>query len=244
MGLSKDVKQMMKFISTDKVQAIDEFYNSCFDRDYYEYKDEEVAMMNINVPTLSNDDSDVFLNYSGYNFKNINNALRGRWSYEENGLADKSYYLEIGNKMREVINNNQISIGNLKLFRGVSLDYFKDYGISSLQDMMMLRGQFLLDKGFVSTSLIESKCFYKKDNELGINYNVKIEYLVPEEFADGICISGLSYSPNQCEYLINAWNMARVVEVISDGDGVIVKAILIPKKVYDEYYSYGSRGVK
>ena len=165
MGLSKDVKQMMKFISTDKVQAIDEFYNNCFDRDYYEYKDEEVAMMNINVPTLSNDDSDVFLNYSGYNFKNINNALRGRWNYEENGLADKSYYLEIANKMRDVINNNQTSIGNLKLFRGVSLDYFKDYGISSLQDMMSLKGQFLLDKGFVSTSLVEDDCFYNCTEE-------------------------------------------------------------------------------
>lgn len=243
-GVSKDVKQMMKFISTDRVNAIDEFYSECIDRDYIEYKDLELALISINVPTLHGEDADVFLNYSGYNFRNINNVLRGRWNYEENGLADKSYYEGIANKMEDVINNNQVSIGNLKLFRGVSLDYFKDYGINSLEDMICLKGRYLLDKGFVSTSLVDSKCFYKKENDLGINYNVKIEYLVPEEFTDGICISGLSYSPNQCEYLINAWNMARVVDVIQDGDGVIVKAMLIPKKVYDEYYSYGSRGVK
>ena len=110
--------------------------------------------------------------------------------------------------------------------------------------MDSLRGQMLLDKGFVSTSLVEDRCFYKMENDLGLNYNVKIEYLVPEEFTDGICLSSLTYSPGQCEYLINAWNMAKVVDVVHDGDGVVVKACLVPKKVYDEYYSYGTGSVK
>ena len=243
-GVSKNVEKMLKFISTDKINAIDKFYNDCLERDYTEFKDAELALMNINVPTLSEEDADVLLNYSGYNYKNINNVLRNRWNYEENGLADKAYYAEIANRIKSIINNNQTSIGNCKLFRGVSLEYLKEYGITSLDDIEKLRGNILLDKGFVSTSLVDEKCFYKKENDLGINYNVKIEYLVPEEFEDGICLSSLSYSPGQCEYLINAWNMARVVDVIHDENGAILKAILIPKKIYDEYYSYGTGSVK
>ena len=77
-----------------------------------------------------------------------------------------------------------------------------------------------------------------------VAYNVKIEYLVPEEFTDGLCLSSLTYSPGQCEYVINSWNMAKVIDVIHDGDGVIVKACLVPKKVYDDFYSYNTGCVK
>lgn len=244
-GVSKDVRQIMRYISPERQNAIGEFYSSCLDREYSVFTDPELALMSIPQPPLYGDDADVFLNYSGYNFRNINNAARGRWNYEENGAADRAQYEEIASRMKRVIDNNQASIGNTKLFRGVTLNYFKDYGINSLEDMDALRGQMLLDKGFVSTSLVEDRCFYRQENDLGLNYNVKIEYLVPEEFGDGICLSSLTYSPGQCEYLINAWNMARVVDVIYDGnDGVIVKAVLVPKKVYDEYYSYGTGSVK
>ena len=243
-GVSKDVRRIMRYISPERQNMIGSFCGESVDRQYRTFSDPELALMSINQPSLVGEDADVFLNYSGYNFRNINNAARGRWNYEENGNADKAQFEQIASRMKNAIDQNQSSIGNTKLFRGVTLDYFRDYGIHSLEDMDALRGQMLLDKGFVSTSLVEDRCFYKMDNDLGLNYNVKIEYLVPEEFTDGICISSLTYSPGQCEYLINAWNMAKVVDVIHDGDGVIVKACLVPKKVYDEYYSYGTGSVK
>ena len=232
-GVSKDVRRIMRYISDERQNMIGSFCGECKDREYQSFDDPEMALMSIPQPSLMGEDADVFVNYSGYNFRHINNAARGRWNYEE-----------IVSRMKSVIDKNQYSIGNTKLFRGVTLDYFRDYGIHSLEDMDSLRGQMLLDKGFVSTSLVEDRCFYKMDNELGLNYNIKIEYLVPEEFTDGICLSSLTYCPGQCEYLINAWNMAKVVDVVHDGDGVIVKACLVPKKVYDEYYSYGTGSVK
>ena len=243
-GVSKDVRRIMRYISDERQNMIGSFCSECKDREYQSFVDPEMALMSISQPSLMGDDADIFVNYSGYNFRHINNAMRGRWNYEENGNLDKRSFEEIGNKMKSVIDNNQYSIGNTKLFRGVTIDYFRDYGIHSLDEMDALRGQMLLDKGFVSTSLVEDRCFYKMDNELGLNYNVKIEYLVPEEFTDGICLSSLTYSPSQCEYLINAWNMAKVVDVIHDGDGVIVKASLVPKKVYDEYYDMNMGSVK
>jgi len=243
-GVSKDVRRIMRYISPERQNMIGSFCGESVDRQYRTFSDPELALMSINQPSLVGEDADVFLNYSGYNFRNINNAARGRWNYEENGNADKAQFEQIASRMKNAIDQNQSSIGNTKLFRGVTLDYFRDYGIHSLEDMDALKGQMLLDKGFVSTSLVEDRCFYKMDNDLGLNYNVKIEYLVPEEFTDGICLSSLTYSPGQCEYLINAWNMAKVVDVIHDGDGVIVKACLVPKKVYDEYYSFGTGSVK
>ena len=244
MGVSKDVKRIMRYISEERQNMIGSFCSECSDRAYQSFTDPEMALMSIPQAPLIGKDADAFLNYSGYNFRHINNAARGRWNYEENGTLDKAQYEEIASRMKSVIDKNQYSIGNTKLFRGVTLDYFRDYGIHSLDDMDSLRGQMLLDKGFVSTSLVEDRCFYKMDNELGLNYNVKIEYLVPEEFTDGICLSSLTYSPGQCEYLINARNMAKVVDVIHDGDGVIVKACLVPKKVYDDFYSYNTGCVK
>ena len=243
-GVSKDVRRIMRYISPERQNMIGSFCGESVDRQYRTFSDPELALMSINQPSLVGEDADVFLNYSGYNFRNINNAARCRWNYEENGNADKAQFEQIASRMKNAIDQNQSSIGNTKLFRGVTLDYFRDYGIHSLEDMDALKGQMLLDKGFVSTSLVEDRCFYKMDNDLGLNYNVKIEYLVPEKFTDGICLSSLTYSPGQCEYLINAWNMAKVVDVIHDGDGVIVKACLVPKKVYDEYYSYGTGSVK
>lgn len=243
-GVSKDVRRIMRYISPERQEAMESFCGECSYRQYREFTDPELALMSVEQPVLTGEDADVFLNYSGYNFRNINNAARGRWNYEDNGLADKTEFEYIASRMKNVIDHNQSSIGNTKLFRGVTLDYFRDYGINSLEEIDALKGQILLDKGFVSTSLVDSKCFYKRENDLGLDYNVKIEYLVPEEFSDGICLSSLTYSPSQCEYLINAWNISKVIDVIHDGDGAIVKTVLVPKKIYDEYYSYETGSVK
>lgn len=241
---NKIVRQFFRFISDDKQLAINDFYAKCLERNYIEYKNKEDVFMNINI-NHTEDNLDVLKNWSGYNFKNINNVLRDRWTYEENGnISQKEKYNEIAYEIEQTIKNNASSIGNVKVFRGVSLEYFKDYGINSLDGIFKLKDQFLIDTGLVSTSLVEDKCFYKKENELGRNYNIKIEYLIPEEFEDGIFIGNLSYSKDQCEYLINTWNLAKVIDVITTENDAVIKALFIPKQVYDNYYTYSNRSTK
>ena len=102
-----------------------------------------------------------------------------------------------------------------------------------------MQGKFMFDKGFVSTSLIEKDCFFQKENTLGLNYNVKIEYLIPDSFGDGMYLGNnnrSSYNPEQSEYLINSGNMSRVANVKVDGDTAVLTVVMIPKSIYDKYY--------
>lgn len=237
--LSKDLKMVLRFIGDEDRQNIDVFYNECLSRSFLEFDDLDMALMSTDFSdSYSGKDKEVFSNYSGFNYRRINASARDTWNYEKHGHIDeKMRYDQMAEELKIAIENNQKSIGNVKVFRGVPLSYFSEYGISSLEELEQLNGGFLLDKGFVSTSLVDDACYYKKENELGLDYNVKIEYLVPEEFGDGVSISNLSYSPGQCEYLINAWNLAKVIGVKMDqNNGAIVSAMFIPKHVYDKGY--------
>ena len=245
-GTSKDVSRVFRLLDTDEINNISSFSSACSNRFYREFRDSDVALIHCDSGSYSSDVIDVFNNYSGFNYRRINASARGKWNYEKHGHSkERERFDQIATDLRDAIDDNQRSIGNVKVFRGVPISYFSEYGISSLDDLRSLKGEFLLDKGFVSTSLVEDDCYYKKENELGLNYNVKIEYLVPEEFEDGVSIGNVSYSPGQNEYLINAWNIASVSDVRMDGeDGAIVTALLIPKKVYDKAYRHEVGAVK
>ena len=59
----------------------------------------------------------------------------------------------------------------------------------------------------------------------------------PEEFTDGVFMVNASDYSKEGEYLINAGNLAYVSDVEMDGDsGAIVRAVLVPKNVYDQHY--------
>ncbi len=246
LGVSKDIINLMRFISSDEKESINNFYEKVYSRSYRKFSDLETALMSIDGSGYSSEVCDVLSNYSGYNYRRINASARDKWNYEAHGhINEKERFNEIASSLKKVIDDNQKSIGNVKVFRGVPLKYFKEYGISSLDELQSLKGSFLYDRGFVSTSLVEDASFYNKTNELGLDYNVKIEYLVPEEFEDGISIGNVSYSPGQSEYLINTCNLSYVVDVISLGnDKAIVKAIFIPKKIYDKSYRNNLGSVK
>ena len=237
-GISKDVARVFRMIDVEEKNNIGKFCSACSFREYRTFTDPEMALMACDSGVYDSDVIDVLKDYSGYNYRRINASARGRWNYEKHGLLrEREIFDKIATDLREAIDNNQRSVGNIKVFRGVPLSYFSEYGIESLEDLKSLEGGFLLDKGFVSTSLIDKDCYYRKPNELGLNYNVKIEYLIPEEFEDGISLGNATYCPGQHEYLINALNIANVVDVIMDGeDGCIVRAMMIPKKVYDKAY--------
>lgn len=246
-GTSKDIKRLFRFLAEDDKESIDSFVGNHSFSEYREFSDLEQALMcTDNTSLYSQEVRDVFLNYSGFNYRRINASARDTWNYEEHGhINEKTKFDIVANDLKRAIDENQHSVGNIRVFRGVPLSYFSEYGITSLEEIKDLEGGFLLDKGFVSTSLVDEACYYKKENELGLNYNVKVEYLVPEEFGDGVSISNISYSPGQCEYLINSWNLAKVMSVRMDGDdGAIVSAMLIPKHVYDKGYRQNLGEVK
>ncbi len=246
-GVSSDVLRYFRLMGDTKVQAIDDFISTCSGREYFSARTID-DISSINTGDIGNDCMEILRLYSGFNFWNINNVLRGRWNYAENGnISRKAEFESLARDLVSIIDNNQHSIGDVMAYRGVSLDYFRDYGVESLNDLESLKGQFLLDRGVVSTSLVQDKSFFKRENELGLNYNVKIAYMVPREFGDGVYLGGYdtSYYREECEYLINSSNIAKVLDVsVSTDDTAVVRALLIPKRVYDDYYVHGGSSVK
>lgn len=243
-GDSSNVVSLFKYIDESKRTDIDEFVLNSLVHDYQRFSSvHEIRTVFRNPSYLTYEDTLYLREYSGLNFKNINNALRDRWNYDDNGhVSKKDKFLKDGSRIKSIIekNANSSSFEDFVVYRGVGLDYFKEYGIDSLSDLQSMEGKFIFDKGFVSTSLLESNCFFKKDNDLGLNYNVKIEYLIPNDFSDGIYIGdnpSLSYSPEQYEYLINSSNLAKVARVrIDSDDTACLTAVMVPKYIYDDFY--------
>lgn len=234
------IESFLRFIREDDKVNMEYFYLESLTRQYQKIDNTSEIESLLTPEELSQEESDALLNYSGFNYKHINALLRGTWNYEENGDISKAeshqisatYLKELISKRPTILNDNII------VYRGVDISYFKEYGIESIQDLKSLENNYMLDRGFVSTSIQEDTCFYKKDNCLGLNYNIKIEYMVPQEFKDGILLGkSTSYSPNQQEFLINSANLAKVSNVtVNDDNTAVVRTMLIPKELYDNYY--------
>lgn len=239
-GTNKYIESILGFINEDDKTNIDYFYLESLTREYKKINaTTDVSTLLVN-DDISYEDADFLLNYSGFNYKHINASLRGTWNSEENGdINQAETYLAIAYRLNAIINNHPTTLNdNITTYRGVDIRYFKQYGIESLDDLKSLEEKYMFDRGFVSTSIKEDKSFFKMNNELGLNYNIKIEYMIPHEFKDGILLgNGTSYSPKQEEFLINSSNLAKVSSVIvSDDNTAVLRASLIPKELYDDYY--------
>ena len=244
-GTTFTTRMIMNSLSDERRSDFDSFCGECNGRSYEKIEDIDKALMFINLPVLNDEDRLSLSHYSGFSYFDLNRAIKNKWTYEENGTQERfNEFKKYAEDLQNTIANNQASIGNVKVYRGVPLKYFREYGINSLDELDSLKGQILVDQGFVSTSLVEDDCFYRKDPNNGINYNVMIEYSVPEEFTDGIVMVGESHFTGESEYLINAWSLAQVSDVVRDGDGVIIKALLVPKYIYDDYYAMQAGRVK
>ena len=241
-GESDTVRTTLKFISTERMEDINEYVLTCLSHRFQKFSSPMEIDIAISGPGyLTYEEASYIREYSGYNFKHLNQALRGKWNYEDNGdISRLDTFLSNATKIKKIIEKHPTTGENFVAYRGVNLYYFKDYGIETIEDLTNMEGKFLLDKGFVSTSLLESNCFYKKENELGLDYNIKIEYLIPEDFRDGFYLGtnpNFTYSPKQYEYLINAHNMAKVARVkVGEDNTATLTAVVVPKHVYDDYY--------
>ena len=249
-GESDTVRTLFKFITQERKNDMDEYVLTCLSHGFQRFSSPMEIDMAISGPGyLTYDEASYIREYSGYNFKHLNQALRGKWNYEDNGdISRMDRFLNTATKIKKIIEKHPTTGENFVAYRGVNLHYFKDYGIDTIDDLASMEGKFLLDKGFVSTSLLENNCFYKKENELGFDYNIKIEYLIPEDFKDGMYIGtnpNLTYSPMQYEYLINAHNMAKVARVrIGEDNTATLTAVMVPKHIYDDYYNKQSKREK
>ena len=247
-GTNKYIEMILRFISEEDKANIDYFFLETLNRVYRKI-DANTDISDLLVSDeLSYEDSDFLLNYSGFNYKHINAVLRDSWNYEDNGDITKADdYRILARRLQQIIMEHSTTLNdNIVVYRGVDLNYFSQYGIESLEDLKLLEGKHMLDRGFVSTSIKEDRCFFQKENELGINYNVKIEYMVPREFRDGIYLDDFtSYTPMQEEFLINSSNLSRVNNVtINDDNTAVIRATLIPKEIYDDYYKARDNGAE
>ena len=81
--LSSNVKDVFRWIDEEHKNNISEFITDSLYKWYYQVEDNDFINGNINY-----DDCSFLREYSGFNYKHINNALRGIWNYEENGHID------------------------------------------------------------------------------------------------------------------------------------------------------------
>lgn len=237
MVLNNMIKFVLRNINQDDMYEMEKLATECNKDSFYEFNNRDEIISSLGVSLNEDDLLDVRL-YTGTIFKDINNALRGTWNYEENGHIDRmNEAINKGRNASKIIHNNPHLPINFKTYRGVTIDAFKQYGILKLEDLPSLVGKYIYELGFTSTSLLRDKSFFKRKNYRGDECNIEIEYLVPDTFQDGILLmQNGTYSEDEYEYLIDASSLSRVLDVHIDNNYAKVTIIVFPKKMYDEYY--------
>ena len=180
--------------------------------------------------------------YTGIAYKYVNSILRNTWDYDSNGLLTEEKeknYKSLSNDISYIIRNNNPINYDFKVYRGVNISSFSEYGIHSLEELVNMKNQYYLENAFTSTSLIRKESFFDRDLEWHDSCNIEIEYMIPCESNDGMPLidDNLSYSKKQNEFLINKGSVSKIVDVRinSEKTKAYVKAILVPQKILDQY---------
>ena len=244
----KTIEMIFRFMDDETKEEVNRYLIDSYKKDYIELKNEEQVTgmfgekINVFLDNLTESKVKDLRSYTGYNYRNINAVLRNNWNYEINGqISDEkvSYYKDMASNISETINLFPCLDYDFKTFRGVSISYFKDYGINNVDDLKSLVGKYMYEEGFTSTSIMQKNDFFKKDNELGINYNVRIIYNIDGSYNDGALLYNdfLTYSVNQSEYIINKCSLSYVNDVVINEDDktAMIYVTLIPSKIWDVY---------
>lgn len=178
--------------------------------------------------------------YSGLPFRRVNSVLRGTWDYEQNGLLTKEIEKEslaLADGIREALIKAPKIPFNVRAYRGVNINAFYGYQITSIEELHHLKGKFLYEQAFTSTTLLKENSFFYKQSEWGPTCNVEIECLIPEGSDDGLLLanSEFSVSPAQVEFVINSGSLFQVVDVVISEDKKTAKmtVMLIPQRVWN-----------
>lgn len=237
---------ILKYLGEEKVNNIEDYISKIENREYIMFKSEEEInqffgdIFDTFYKQSTEEEILILRSYSGDQYRDINAVLRDNWNYERNGLLTeekKQKNLEYAQNIKEMISRLPILSNNIKVYRGVPLSIFKGYGISSLDDLLFLKGQYFLDSGFTSTSLIRENSFFYKELEWHEACNVEIEYLIPEECSDGFPLvhNEFSYSIKQNEFLLKAGNLSKILDVTVDKneEKAYVKMAFIPSRIWN-----------
>ena len=74
-----------------------------------------------------------------------------------------------------------------------------------------MKNQYYFDSGFTSTSLLKNKSFFGK-NHGGTDYNIEIEYFIPNECSDGIALINDDLSEEEMN--------KKTLEILKDGEDI------------------------
>lgn len=227
---------------------VKEFLLDTADRDFHEFSDPidldafGAAYAEFIDPSLTEADKTTFKNYTGFNYKLINQVSRGIWDYDTLGRKTP----ELAAEAEQSIEALSAAIArvpspgvDLVAHRGTNLDSFRSYGINSLADLANLEGQFYLETGFMSTSLSPDHSFADRDfdDPLRRACDISIVCRVPKEARETVALltSDTSYNPEQSELLIDKDSLFYIssAEVSDDQKKATLEMTLIPRDLYD-----------
>ena len=237
-GHNKTTDKIIEKIDEDKIK---EYISKVLDDEIINIPKSKIKLYfkkGFNKIKLTKTEYLILKNYTGFNFRGINSVLRDNWINEVNG----SLYKEKEERFRanaknisDLIEEFPKSRDNFKVYRGVTIDAFKDYGIDNIDELIFLKDNYIYEQGFTSTSLLRDTSYFNKEID-GKLYNIELEIIVPKGSQDGMPLTGyeLSYSPGQNEYVIDNESLIKITDVRTDNNYAYLKGILIPKKIYSK----------
>ena len=241
------VNYILRCVKEENHVDLETYTNDALKRDYIIFKSDDEFINFFKdyyadfLSKCTYGDIQTLSEYTGYNYKFINSILRNTWNYEEHGYLDdkvRERWMNCADEIKEVFEKVPDCLsGDIKVYRGVSISSFKEYGVTSLEDLKKLVGTYYYDLGFTSTSLLRNKSFFNRELDYHNYCNIEIEYMIPQECSDGIPVinEDMSYSVSQCEFVINSGSLSRIVDVQVDKEvnKAYIKALLIPTKIWN-----------
>lgn len=248
-GISNEIKTIFKILGSEKRHEIEFYASDNIDNDYFCFETEEQIQEYLSslsekfLSNLNEEELQILRSYTGTSYKEINAIIRRKWNYEENGLLTpekEKEYIKTGHDIQTILSKCPSLNMNLKVYRGVSLKQFQDYGITTLEELKLLEDKYVYEKAFTSTSLMKDKSLAGVTNFFTGERNIEIEYMIPATCQDGglLLNTESSYYDGENEYLINAGSLTRIisVEIDRENNKAYIKAMLIPKMLWDPPY--------
>lgn len=206
----------------------------------YSYIDEYLKRKSLEVSEkLTEEEKRDIRFFTGYSFRSINALLRDSWSYEVSGRLT----LEEKRKNEEMIHSIDgvmQKMPSLELpfvtYRGVKIDAFSVYSVKKLKDLYHLKGKYLYEQSFISTSLKREESYFLKDIENNGFCNIMLQYFIPAFSNDGLLLStsDITYSKLQNEFLLNRNALFFVSDVVVSDNSAIIQAVLIPRFIREK----------
>lgn len=248
-GSNYETQAVLRYIGEYKQQEIENYIVSVLNQGFISDYDIK-AMLEGCLPQLTLTETEYLRTYTGISFRAINSLLRGYWSYDLSGKLTeekKSESYALAEEIRKIIYKTTPISQNMKVYRGVSIASFYSYNISELKDLECLKGKYLVEKGFTSTSIVKENSFFYEPTKWGAKQNIEMECIIPQGSDDGIFLSSdfMSFSPNQTEYLIKSYSLFKVldIKINKEENKATMKVILIPEKIWNPLdYERGKLG--